>query len=233
MKPQRVARTAAIAWTLASVFYLLAETLAAAAFSPGYDYGYNYISDLGVVTCGVAFEGRSICSPLHNLMNTAFITEGLLFFLAGWCTTKLLVGTRKAVFLALVVVHSIGIILVGTFHGSTAAIADGTARYHMFGAVLAIVGGNVVIWVSAPLWKQLGPASRQRLLSIVLPILGLLSTGMLVLNMARPDLKFVPDGVWERGGVYSIILWNITTGLWLFGYREPQAGPGSEFSLIA
>ncbi|MGI4858954.1 MAG: hypothetical protein ACRYHA_18945, partial [Janthinobacterium lividum] len=70
-------RAGALAFLLAGVQYLLAETVSAAAWvAPRYDYARNYISDLGVADCGEVFHGRLICSPRHALMNGAFVVEG-------------------------------------------------------------------------------------------------------------------------------------------------------------
>ena len=63
--------------------------LAAVAFSPRYSYAHNYVSDLGVPVCGTIFDGRSVCSPLHALMNGDFVLQGVLFFAAALAAARL------------------------------------------------------------------------------------------------------------------------------------------------
>lgn len=218
MNHRQLIRLAAIAWLVAGAFYLAAETLTASAFTPVYDYGYNYISDLGVPGCGVEFQGRFICSPLHQVMNTAFITQGILFVLAAWWLTNVLVGARKTVFLVLATLHGVGMILVG----STTATAHDTAYVHLSGAVLAIIGGNVASWISAPLWERLERTWLLRPISIILSVIGLLCVGLLIVNIIHPKGKLAQDGIWERGSVYTILLWEVIAGISLLASLSPK-----------
>lgn len=78
MKTQ--ARIIAAAALLAGpVVYLTAEAISAAAWkNPTYSYTRDWISDLGSTTRGV-FQSRLIDSPLHTVMNTGFILQGILY----------------------------------------------------------------------------------------------------------------------------------------------------------
>ena len=61
--------------------FFVAEQVARYAWTTPYSWSQNLISDLGAVTCGnhpVGSERNSICSPLHAVMNTSFMLQGLL-----------------------------------------------------------------------------------------------------------------------------------------------------------
>jgi hypothetical membrane protein len=125
MRPHQSA-LAASCWIAAAALYLVAEAVSASTF-PGYSYATNYISDLGVPDVEV-FQGRAIDSPLHLLMNTAFVLHGVLFVVAALAARNLAVGSpapgRPAArwwFTVLAVAHGVGIVLVGLFHGSQAS----------------------------------------------------------------------------------------------------------------
>jgi hypothetical membrane protein len=212
--PQKYLCAAGWVWLCSGIIYLLGEAIAAAAFEPTYSYARNYISDLGVSECGVISEGRVICSPLHNLMNVNFVLHGLLFFTASALVIKALKSLSvKYLFLALAGIHLAGNILIAVFHGG-AAEGDGTAHYHLVGAVLAIMGGNLAIFISS-LAKELKAPLVIRTLSKALPLLGFVGFVFLAIAQIYSTPIFFPDGVWERISVDTIMLWEITIGLWL------------------
>ncbi|GAA3588116.1 hypothetical protein [Streptomyces osmaniensis] len=118
--------------------------MSAAAWSHAayrYRYGYNAISDLGVPSCG-DLASHPVCSPLRAVMNTAFITHGILFALAAIPLAPLLPQRPGCQVRILGIVTGVGLLLVGTFPGSPESVADGTIALHTSGAALAIFGGN-------------------------------------------------------------------------------------------
>src|SRR3954469_19518592 len=111
----------AAAFLLGPVVYLAAEAITAAAWnSPSYSYAQNWISDLGSATSGV-FQGRELNSPLHVVMNTGFIVQGLLVGVAIVLLSRTIDGRTRRFTSVMGVVIAIGYILVGTFHGSLQA----------------------------------------------------------------------------------------------------------------
>jgi hypothetical membrane protein len=203
--PQRsYAATAAVAWISGGLAYLTLEAVAAEAFRPTYSYAHNFISDLGVPS------GSD--SPLAWLMNTAFCVQGT-FFLVGAILTVRAFDTRKArLFLTLAAANAAGNILIAIFHSGPAAQADGTARVHAIGALLAIVGGNAAIlagssFISEPAWY--------RRVSAGLGVLGLLSFIVFVIELRTAAVHLLPAAVWERCSVYPITAWQIFTAAWL------------------
>ena len=49
-------------------------------------------------------------------------------------------------------------------------------------------------------------------------VLGLLSFAMLVINSTTGATSLLPEGVWERGSVYSIIVWQMCTAAYLMRF---------------
>lgn len=207
-------RAAGLLWLLAPLWYVLCEAIAASAF-PGYDYAHFYISDLGVPESGM-FQGRMLDSQLPAVMNAGFIGTGLLFLLglALWLGALRSRGAGAVVTTALGVVHVVGIVLVGLVPGSPTNADNGLIMFHGIGAVAAIGGGNLCAIASAGPLRFLG---ARRWVGAVLGALGLLSATLLGLHV------LLPDGVWERGAVYSFLLWQLLTGWALLRYRSAPA----------
>ncbi|HWH26003.1 MAG TPA: DUF998 domain-containing protein [Pseudolysinimonas sp.] len=204
-------RTAAALWAIAGLVYLTGEAIAASAF-PHYSYATNYISDLGVPDVGT-FQDRIIDSPLAWVMNTAFLTQGVLFLLAAIAITRAIRGGPRRSFVALAAIHAVGIILVGLFHGSQANSDNGLLVLHAVGAVLAIIAGNLAAItggfrigrVVAPVWY--------RVVSVALGVIGIGSFIMLLVDTMSATVNVFAPGIWERTSVYTIIGWEIMTAI--------------------
>src|SRR3569623_678215 len=70
-----------IIWVL-SLQYLVVQPVVAAAWSIGYSWRNNLISDLGNTVCG-PFGDRFVCSPDHAQMNASFIMLGITMALGS------------------------------------------------------------------------------------------------------------------------------------------------------
>lgn len=213
-------RRAAITWLGAGIMWLALEAFSAAAF-PGYSYAKNYISDLGV-PLSAAGQGGAIGSPRHLAMNVNFIAHGLLFLLGGVFAFRAgaAAGRARFGFLGLAVVYAVGSALVGAFHSSAQTIAVGPVSLHVLGAGLSIVGGNAAIIVGGLNARRLGAANGYGTASVALGTLGLLC---LITLQAGPPFNLI--GLWERGSVYSITLWEIGTGVaYLIATRHRASG---------
>lgn len=211
-------------WMVSGLWYLLCEAVAASGFA-GYSYSHNYISDLGVPTAGV-LDGRELDSQLSAVMNAGFIGEGLLVFLASiTLVAALLERVSMAVAACLLSIHSAGIVLAALVPGSPENAANGLMVYHVLGAVCAIVAGNVAAIVTG------GFALRKYLPrfvgigGVVLGIIGLVSAACLELKVG-----LFPDGVWERGAVYTIIVWHLVLGAALSYGARTSATTGDRLS---
>lgn len=199
---------AAVLWISAALVFLVVEGLAAAAVQPSYSYATGYISDLGVPAW----------SPRAALMNSAFWVQGLMF-LAGAVLIARTAG-RGRLFVLLTVINAVGNILVAVAHGGSALVANGYAWMHVLGACLVFVAGNAAIlfgsWVVAPMVALKG----YRAVSVTLAIIGFVCLATLSITTSRAGL---PSGVPERGTVYSILVWQILTGVVLL-VRPVRAG---------
>ncbi|MCS7478782.1 DUF998 domain-containing protein [Umezawaea endophytica] len=139
-------------------------------------------------------------SPSAAVMNTAFVLQGLGFLVVGLVVAAHVGGPRRYLVAAFTVAHAVGNVLVAAFPSSSGS------GLHLVGAVLAIVGGNAAAFAASH--------GRFRWLG-VLPVLGLLCAPLI----GRSEFH----GLWERGSVYSITLWEIAFGvLLLVNRREPS-----------
>jgi hypothetical protein len=192
--------SAAAAWLVAALGYLILEALAAAG-RPHYSYAHDFISVLGVPSV----------SPRAYLMNTAFCLQGTLFLLGAALTVGAFRSRRAALFLSLAAANAVGNIAVAAVHSGAVAHADGTIWVHETGALLAIVGGNAAIIAGCFVVRLADGPTWYRGVSVGLAVLGLFSFLMLVLEMRVPALNTLPTAVWERGSVYSIIAGQVFT----------------------
>ncbi|MUK01680.1 DUF998 domain-containing protein [Vibrio cholerae] len=213
---------AAMLWVLGAVVYVAAEALTAAAF-PGYSYATNYISDLGVPDVG-SFQGRAIDSPRHELMNAAFVVQGVLYFAAVLLAVKATKIGPPIVFLMLAGLFALGNALVGSVHGSQASVDNGSAVVHVIGAAMAILGGNTLA-IAAGIGTLRTPNMRTYgRISIFLGAIGTLALLMLQIDSNAMSVNLLPDGVWERVAVYTITAWQFVTGALILTNvaRSPQ-----------
>lgn len=193
----------AAAFILGGLQYVAAEAIAAAAWTnPRYSYTYNYISDLGVPQAQT-YDGRVVNSPLAWVMNTGFILEGVLFVVGAVLLAPMFAGVRRHLFVSFALVHGVGIVLVGIFHEAADA-----GSLHLIGAFASIIFGNLTALLVGLSWRALGLPQWFGILCIVMPILGLASEVVLVAEVFGPEL----DGLWERGGVYSITAFEVLFG---------------------
>lgn len=204
----------ALAFIAAGLQYVALEAIAASAWnSPPYDYVFNYISDLGVPDPQI-YHGRDVNSPLAWVMNTGLVLHGLLFALGALLLAHLFSGAARRLFVSFALLHGVGIVLVGLFHE-----ASGVPVAHVGGALFAILFGNLAALVAGLSWRGLGLPRWFGVVSVALPVAGLLSEVVLLAGVV--DLRF--DGLFERGGVYSITVWEVLFGavlLWRLRSRR-------------
>ncbi|MFG3366904.1 DUF998 domain-containing protein [Streptomyces sp. NPDC048156] len=187
-----------------AVLWVAAEAITAAAWTdPPYSYATNYISDLGVPDCGTRFQGRDICSPAHDLMNASFMVQGILFALGVVLLARLVKGRARRVITALALAHGAAFVLVGLFHGS-GENSNLALAIHVGAAAIGILCANTVAILAGSL-PSLGLSPAYRIFSVTVGVLGLLSEVLVGVSASTA-------GVFERGGVYSWLLWGAVTG---------------------
>ncbi|MBO1414115.1 DUF998 domain-containing protein [Streptomyces sp. FH025] len=203
-------RGAGVLLVLAALQYVLLEYLAAAAWrDPPYSYAVGFISDLGNPVAGDVFDGRVVDSPLHLLMDIAFVAQGVLFIAAAVLLRTAVAGRLKSVLLALAIVHGVGVILVGFFHESSAALHNGVIVVHSIGAAAAILAGNAIPIVIGVRGERPGIPRRPRVAVAALGVLGLASFALL---QADRPLYHAAGGVPERISVYAILAFELILG---------------------
>jgi hypothetical membrane protein len=209
-KGTRGSRIAGALYVLAAVQYAVLEYVAAAAWHhPSYSYAVDFISDLGNPVAGDVFDGRVIDSPLHLVMDTAFIAQGALFIAASVLLLRAKAGRLKRWLLGLAIAHGVGVILVGFFHESSAALHDGVIIVHSIGAAAAILAGNTIAIVVGARGARLGIARALRVASTAFGVLGW--AAFILLQADRP-LYNAAGGVPERICVYTILAFELTLG---------------------
>ena len=194
--------------------FLVCEAISAQAWTAGvYDYGHNFISDLGTTVCGSTFGGREMCSPLHAVMNFGFVAMGLATATAAVLLGTRLVGRRRVALFVLGPTIALGMLLVAGFPGGVESEADGTIALHALGAGLAIAAGNLTAIVVGSASIRLGFARWHRMLVVTLGIVGLIA---LVLTVADPGL--LDAAIFERTAVYAIFGFWLATAAAIWGW---------------
>ena len=217
MTPRRTLSVAAVLWISAAVVFLGFEAIAAAAI-PDYSYTAKYISVLGVPEW----------SPRATLMNWGFYMQGALFFTGALVAVRAIRGRPAGVvFLLLAATNAVGNFLVGFVHGFSPLWNDGYEWLHGFGAFLAIGGGNAAIVVGSVVIGSVS-ARWYRPIGVMIGVAGLVVAAMLH-TYARWAVDFSHIGLVERGCVYTIMTWQIFTGIVLLARpRNDVAAPHAE-----
>ena len=199
---RRALSVVAALWISAAVLFLAFEAIAAAAI-PSYSYIAKYISVLGVPEW----------SPRAGLMNLGFYLQAALF-LTGALVAVRAIGGRLAgaVFLLLTATNAVGNFLVGFVHGFSPLWNDGYEWLHGFGAFLAIGGGNAAIVVGSVVVGRAVSVRWYRPVGVMIGVAGLVFAALLH-TYARWAMDFSHIGLVERACVYTIMAWQIFTGL--------------------
>ena len=206
--PLRGARGGPVLWLL-SAQYFAAQAAVASAWSGAYSLASNTISDLGNTRCA-RYSGRSVCSPLHTVMNASFVLLGLTM-LGG----ALLIGREggwsrsSVVGLWFIGMAGGGTVLVGLFPENT------IGGLHVTGAALAFVLGNLGVLVLGISLAGLPPGLRWFTIAA-----GTVGLGGLVLFLSHIYLGLGVGGM-ERVAGYPQDLWLVVVGLHLL--RRAQA----------
>ena len=193
------------------MFFVCEAVTAAAVPAPGFSYATNLISELGVPEW----------SPLSALMNAGLLLQGLLFLGGAVLVTRVAQTGRRRLFLVLVSIYAVGAVLVASFHGNSAAAGDYEGgALHWYGALFAMVGGNAAIIAGSSVVADLVTTRWYRAASIVLGVIGLLS----LVIIGNPTAQLTP-GIWERGAVYTTLIWQIVTAILLYPRRRRNTSP--------
>jgi hypothetical protein len=189
-------KVAGFAFIIGSLYYIVAEAVSAAFFNASlYDaYIFHAISELGIPNAD---------SPLFWLMNSAFILIGLTLIFGNFYRFKDFLVKNKLIICILTLVTGLGVIIVGLIHGGNPL----TSGYHTLGAVMAILGGNVLLVLIS---KSMENFESFQKATMTLGIIGLIAFWILFFNMQS---AYMP--VFERLSVYTLVIWSLLAGLFL------------------
>jgi hypothetical membrane protein len=192
-------RVGAAMWIVAAAAYFIAEAVAVLAL-PGYSYVTDYISVLGV-------PGSS---PYADAMNAAFLLQGVFFPAGAVLVVRGMQVPKAWPFLMFAVFNGLGNALVAIVHAGTGS------GWHPAGAYLAIGGGNLAILAGVSVLWRVGTTRTYLVMSLAVAGTGLFCSGMLKVHE-------LPTGLWERGSVYSIYVWQTLTAVCLLRWRRAPA----------
>ena len=189
-------RIAGIIFILGSLYYMIAEAISAFAFNDSLmdTYLFHTISELGI---------PNVNSPLSFLMNSAFIIIGFSLLFGNFYKFKDLIIKNKTVFYILTPITSIGVIIVALIHAGNPI----TAGYHSLGAVMAILGGNILLVIIS---RSMDKFETYQKITLSLGIIGLIAFWIMFFNM---ESIYMP--VFERLSVYTLIAWSFISGVYL------------------
>ena len=189
-------KVAGIIFIFSSIYYMGVEFISASFtnISLFNTYCFHTISELGI---------PNHFSSFYYLMNSGFIVVGLGLLFGVFLKFKDLIVKNKLIFYVLSFVTSIGVIIVAMIHGGNPL----TLSYHMLGAIMAIVGGNLLLIVVSRSMSEFGFYQK---MSLILGIIGEFSFLLLLVFNSR---DFFP--VFERLSVYTLIFWSFFTGIYL------------------
>lgn len=190
-------KIAGIIFILGSLYYVIAEAISAFAFKDtlANTYLIHTISELGIPNAN---------SPLSIFMNSAFILIGLTVLFGIFYKFKDLIVKYKILVYIFALITSIGVIIVALVHAGNPL----TLSYHSLGAVMAILGGNIMLVIIS---RAMGKFETYQKVTLILGILGLIAFWVMFFNMGS---IFMP--VYERLSVYTLILWSFYTGLYVY-----------------
>lgn len=189
-------KVAGIIFIIGSLYYIIAEAVSAAFFNASFfnTYIFHTISELGIPTAN---------SPLFWLMNSAFVIIGLTLLFGNFYKFKDNIFKNKSFFYIFTLITSIGVIIVALIHGGNPL----TSGYHTLGAVMAILGGNILLVLIS---RSMGEFGLYQKITLILGVVGLVVFWIMFFNMEN---AFMP--VFERLSVYTLILWSFITGVYL------------------
>lgn len=178
---------------IGSIYYLLAEAVSAIFFNDFIHntYLFHTISELGI---------PGVNSPFSILMNSAFILIGLALIFSNFYKFKDFITKNKAIFYILTLVTGFGVIIVGLIHGGNPL----TLSYHATGAVMAILGGNVMLMIIS---RSMDDFGKYQKFILALGIIGFISFWIMFFNI---ESIYMP--IFERLSVYTLIIWSLITG---------------------
>ena len=184
------------AFIIAGIYFLLAEFVSAVSTGlPLFEvYTQNTISALGV---------PGYISPIDWLMNSGFIVLGVLLIIGFHMGLSSRIKKWKILEYALTFVTALGLFIIAAIHAGN--------PIHQIGALMAIVGGGVLLMTAA---FALDTSKSYKIASFSLGLIAIVFLIVMIIFMGNPDLEII-EAIPERISVYALILWSFLTGIYL------------------
>ena len=184
------------AFIIAGIYFLLAELVSAVSTGlPLFEvYTQNTISALGV---------PGYISPIDWLMNSGFIVLGVLLIIGFHMGLSSRIKKWKAIEYALTFVTALGLFIIAAIHAGN--------PIHQIGALMAIVGGGVLLMTAA---FALDTSKSYKIASFSLGLIAILFLIVMIIFMGNPQLEII-EAIPERISVYALILWSFLTGVYM------------------
>lgn len=189
-------KVAGIVFIVGSLYYIVAEAISAAFFNSSFinTYIFHTISELGIPNAN---------SPLFWLMNSAFVLVGLTLIFGNFYKFKDFIIKNRIPFYILTLISGIGVIIVGLIHGGNPL----TSGYHTLGAIMAILGGNILLILISRSMDEFGLYQK---ITLILGVFGFIVFWIMFFSIGN---IYMP--VYERLSVYTLIVWSFITGIYL------------------
>ncbi len=193
-------KVAGIVFIVGSLYYIIVEAISATFFNSSLidAYLFHTISELGIPNAN---------SPLFWLMNSAFVLIGLTLIFSSFYSFKDLITKNRIPFYIFTLITGIGVIIVGLIHGGNPL----TSGYHTLGAVMAILGGNLMLILIS---RSMGEFESYQKVTLILGIFGVIVFWIMFFNLRS---AYMP--VYERLSVYTLIIWSFVSGVYLLKNR--------------
>jgi hypothetical membrane protein len=195
-----------------SIQYFAVQLFVALQWRPPYNLSRDTISDLGNTACGT-WNGRYVCSPLHNLMNVSLVVLGITMTLGSVLVSRYFAyGSASKWGFAAMTISGLGVVTVGFFpENSVSAI-------HGLGAAIPFVLGNASLIILALSLKMPALLRLYVFLSGVMALLGL------VAYASSHDLGLGEGGI-ERVVAYPQTVCLVVIGFYLAARSSARQGP--------
>ena len=189
-------KVAGITFIIGSLYYIIVEAISATYFNASIfnTYLFHTISELGIP------NGNS---PLSWLMNSAFILIGLVMLFGSFYKFKDFIVKNNIAYYIFTVITALGVIIVGLIHGGNPL----TSGYHTLGAVMAILGGNILLVLVS---RSMDEFSNYQKATLILGVIGLMAFWIMFFSMGNVYMPTI-----ERLSVYPLIVWSFLTGFYL------------------
>ena len=213
----RRVRVGAVLFVLGTVQFFVAHVVVQRAWPTPYRWTANYLSDLGAVTCG-GLPGDGVCSPLHAVMNSAFLLQGVLLISGTLLTAAAWTpSTGRRVWQGLVVASGVSWVVVGL------APEDVARTTHAAGALPGFVVSNVALLVAgASTSTRVHRVCRRA--ATVLGVVGVSGFALLAVASRGPD-GLVGVGAAERVVVFPLQVWAVVVGVALLSAGRRSEKP--------